>query len=151
MNIYTKIKDIDTDRKIKILSCFIIVTFGIIPSFIFNNWQWFSRSGSVLVIFGIYIAWKDYKGEIDHALLSVKNAAKEKNKQSILTIKESEKGIINSVVKQGATEKKYTELSNLVNKLQEKNKNTYDNIEFIILFTGTIIWGYGDLFNKFYC
>lgn len=40
MDIYTKIKDIDLDKKILFLSCLIMVIFGVLPSMICQNWEW---------------------------------------------------------------------------------------------------------------
>jgi ABC-type nickel/cobalt efflux system permease component RcnA len=44
---------------------------GIIPSFISSDWIWFSRSGSLLAIFGIYMIWQDYQGQINNDLDTV--------------------------------------------------------------------------------
>ena len=151
MGIHAKIKDIDLDVKIKFLSFLILIIFGVLPSLLFRNWEWFSRSGSLLVIFGVYIAWRDYKGEIDGALSNIKTRLKELHKEKIKDINEKEKGIINPVVKKGKADNKLSEAVDFIHSTQDSNKSMYENLEFGIIFLGTVIWGYGDLLNTIYC
>ena len=67
---------------------------GIIPSFVLSDWLWFSRSGSLLAIFGIYLIWQDYQGKINNNLDTLldgfsdhleKNTKNESNRNQINT------------------------------------------------------------------
>lgn len=55
-------KNIETGKATMFL-CFIIIVFGAILSLISNNWQWFYRSWSLLVVFDIYIVRIGYEGK----------------------------------------------------------------------------------------
>ena len=105
----------------------------------------------MLVVFGIYIAWRDYKGEIDSALSVVKDVLKQKHKKNIENINKDEKGIINTEVKKGAANRTFDDNIKKIEDIQDVNKKTYDKIEFIVICIGTIVWGYGGLLNKLYC
>ncbi len=150
MDMISKIKDIDLEVKILICSFLITTILGVLPSIILKDWEWFSKSGSLLVVFGIYVVWRDYKGEIDGVLLDIRKAMKEKHKKNIDIINIKEKGIINSVMKKGKSENSLNEGVNLVKGIRKSNQKTYDKLEFIIISAGTIIWGYGNLLNAIY-
>ena len=151
MTLIEKINDIDIHIKIKISSCLIIIFLGVLPSILNCNWLWLSRSGSLLVVFGVYIAWRDYKGEIDGVLSIMKEGLKQMHHKNMGKIIAKEKGIINTEMKKGAAIQKHEEGMELIEGIQDNNKKTYENIEFIVIGIGTIIWGYGDLPNKLFC
>jgi len=118
------LKNIDEHWKILTGSIIILVLFGVLPSYWVSDWGWFSRSGALLVIYGIYIVWRDIKGGIHSALDLLDSAASEK------------------------LDEKSAEFTDLVKGTQKKNKRLYDTIEFLIIGAGTIIWAYGDLVNN---
>lgn len=122
----TRIKDLDEHYKILFISISILIIAGILPSIYNNDFIWFSKSGSLLVAYGIYIVWKDIKGKVDYALAQIN--------------KEQSKNFENSS----------EQLFNIIKKIRKENKNLYNLIEFLILATGTIITGYGDLINYLY-
>ncbi|WP_462147142.1 hypothetical protein [Pseudoalteromonas gelatinilytica] len=72
MNIIERVIDIDEHWKVIFFSLFLIFIGGIMPSIYFTDWGWFARSGALLVCFGVYIAWLDYKGKIDRDINKVK-------------------------------------------------------------------------------
>ena len=72
------LKDIDEQWKILTSSIIIIVSFGVLPSYWVNDWEWFSRGGALLVVYGIYIVWRDIKGKIHSDLDLLDSAASEK-------------------------------------------------------------------------
>jgi len=55
-HLIASLKDIDEHWKILAISIIILIVFGILPSYWVNDWGWFSRSGALLVIYGIYRA-----------------------------------------------------------------------------------------------
>jgi hypothetical protein len=131
-----KLKSISSYKTIVIISIFILLITGIVPSWLLSEWTWFARSGALLVVFGISIVWLDYKGSINKDLDTVfagfQDYLNDKDKDiSKKEITSTEKIILG----------KFNEVSELTNK-------RFQNIEFFILATGTLIWGYGDLINK---
>jgi hypothetical protein len=127
MTFFEKIKDIDEHWKALFYSISLVTLTGIFPSVYFADWVWFSRCGSLLVVYGVYIVWLDYQGGIDDGLTKVTNAAKQKigGKQS-------------------------QDLLNTIESIRASNKKQYQTMEFLILGLGTLIWGYGDLIGKLY-
>jgi hypothetical protein len=127
MTFIEKIKDIDEHWKALYFSIFLLTLTGIFPSLYFADWVWFSRSGSLLVVYGVYIVWLDYQSGIDGGLTNVANAAKEK-----------------------FSEQQSQELLSTIESIRTSNKKQYQTMEFLILGVGTLIWGYGDLIGKLY-
>ena len=127
MTFIERIKDIDEHWKALCFSIFLLIFTGVLPSIYFTDWLWFSRSGSLLVIYGVYIVWLDYQGGIDVGLTTVANAAKEK-----------------------FGEQKSQELLSTIESIRTSNKKQYQTMEFLILGLATLIWGYGDLIGKLY-
>lgn len=127
MTFIERIKDIDEHWKALYFSIFLLFFTGILPSIYFADWFWFSRSGSLLVVYGVYIVWLDYQSGIDDGLTTVANAAKDK-----------------------FGEQQSLELSSTIETIRTSNKKQYQTMEFLILGVGTIIWGYGDLIGKLY-
>ena len=136
MNLTNRFKSIHSYRLIIIIAVMICLVVGIVPSFLLSDWAWFSRSGSLLVIFGICIVWLDYQGQINNDLDVVltgfsdyleSNAKNESNKSQI-----------------------ESDVSKQFDKVRAATKNRFNNIEFCLVAIGTFIWGYGDLFNKLY-
>jgi hypothetical protein len=119
-------KNIDEHWKILTISIVFVFIFGVLPSLWLSDWEWFSRSGSLLVIYGIYIVWLDYKGGINTDLDTIES----------LTIK-----------KFGD---KAGELTSTLNDIRGSNNKLYARIEFLIFAFGTAIWGYGDLVGNLY-
>ena len=70
-----KLKDIDEHWKILTISVFLVLILGVLPSLWLYDWGWFSRSGALLVIYGVYIVWLDYKGGIDSDLVAIESAS----------------------------------------------------------------------------
>jgi len=119
-----KLKDIDEQWKILTCSIIILILFGVLPSYCVSDWSWFSRSGALLVIYGIYIVWQDIKGGIHTALDKVNSATSQKFGDKSEGLKDLVKGI------------------------QKENKKLYNTIEFLIIGAGTLVWAYGDLIGK---
>jgi hypothetical protein len=123
---------------------FLFLGIGIAWSFFKCGWQFFERSGSLVIVTAIYMAWRDhvsllgkveffYKGEF-RRLLAEFNA----NRPS---------GIINNVMHDEMRDEISTTCSNseaLISTLKQRLRTT----EAVILCVGTIIWGYGSLIGK---
>lgn len=121
-----KLKDIDEHWKILTISVTILIVCGALPSYLFSDWDWFSRSGALLVVYGIFIVWRDVQGKIHTALDRVESAVSKKLGE------------------------KSGEITNLIQDIQKKNQELYNTIEFLVLAIGTIVWAYGDLINNVY-
>jgi hypothetical protein len=76
MTFIEKLQNIDEHRKALYFSLFLVTVAGIFPSLYSNDWVWFSRSGSLLVVYGVYIVWLDYQGVIDNVLIKITNITK---------------------------------------------------------------------------
>ncbi len=136
MKIIKKLKSINGYKTISSISIFILLVTGIIPSLILSEWGWFSRSGALLVIFGIFIVWLDYKGSIDKSLDNVFSGFKD-------YLSDSDKNLSTEEIDRMAKE-----IHGKFNEVSDATKKRFQNIEFFIVAIGTLIWGYGDLVNK---
>lgn len=149
-------------KTIIFISIIILFIFGVVPSIINSDWAWFGRSGALLVIFGVYVVWLDYKSQMDNDLDTVLGGFKEYLRE--LTPKEKKESWINLLESQNI---KYTEeelerlLENPIDinktiqtvtvkfkEVSELTRKRVQNVEFFVLLSGTLIWGYGDLINK---
>lgn len=119
-------------KTITLISILIILLGGIVPSLICSDWLWLSRSGALLVIFGIFIVWLDYKSSINNDLDTVFEGF-----QNYLESK--------NVANRENVEK---EVSTQFDKVKNSNNKRFKNIEFFIVAVGTFIWAYGDLIGK---
>jgi ABC-type nickel/cobalt efflux system permease component RcnA len=119
-----------------IIAVMITLTTGILPSFILSDWVWFSRSGSLLLIFGIYIIWQNYQGKNNKALDNVLDSFDNYLEQ-------------NTKAEENRVQIK-KEVSDQFDKVRVATEKTFQNIEFFLVTLGTLIWAYGDLFNKLY-
>ncbi len=111
---------------------------GIAWSITYSDWQYFERSGSIVVIVGVLLAWRDVTGKIDW----FKTYTTSEIESQLIESKSNEKGIIGRQIEAGKQEM----LINLEKELKlllEFIKNRIRFIEATILVTGTFIWGYG--------
>ncbi|MBH0022513.1 hypothetical protein I6F40_19550 [Pseudoalteromonas sp. SWXJ133] len=118
------------------ISVILSLVTGIIPSFVVSDWLWFSRSGSLLAIFGIYLIWQDYQAQINNDLDTLLDGFSD----------HLEKNTKNESTRDQIKE----EVSNQFDKVRVANKKRFQNIEFCLVTLGTLIWAYGDLINKLY-
>lgn len=162
-----KMKDLFNARhlhsypKVFALSILILLIFGVLPSLLKSDWTWFGRSGALLVLFGVYIVWLDYKGIIDDSLNSVLDGFRtyldtlttEQKRENIIKIFEEGKIQytdieIDKYLEQDNTDKNFKIFSEKFNEVSKLTHKRIQNIEFITLVLGTFIWGYGDLIDK---
>lgn len=126
MNLLQRAKNIDEHWKALIFSILIVLFGGILPAILTKDWSFLSRSGSLLVVYGVYIVWLDYRNKIESAYNEIAKAFNEKHG--------------------GVPE----ELSLFLENAKVKNRQLYQNMEFLIIGVGTIIWGYGDIAGRFF-
>ena len=136
MSNINQIKSIHRYGTVISISVILSLVTGIIPSFVSSDWLWFSRSGSLLAIFGIYLIWQDYQEQINKNLDTVLDGIYDHLEKT--TKNETERNQIKE------------EVSNKFDEVRVANKKRFQNIEFCLVTIGTLIWAYGDLFNKFY-
>lgn len=134
MKFLEKIIRLNTYKVISLISLLIVCFAGIIPSFLLEDWGWFSRSGALLIIFAIFIVWLDYKGSINNALDRVLSGFDDYLKKEKIE----------------SHEKIKRNISLKFDEVRDANKRMFNKIEFFIVGIGTLIWAYGDLINKFY-
>jgi hypothetical protein len=115
--------EVDEHWKSAAIALTIVLVFGVLPSFLWEDWVWFSRSGSLLVTYGLYVVWCDIQSDVHEALEKVKETASEKF---------------------GGVS---TEVMDIATDIQAQNRKLYRTVEFVVIGIGTVIWGYGDLLN----
>jgi hypothetical protein len=119
------------------LAIALLVCFGIVSAIAFNDWTHFEKSGSLIVVTGVLLAWRDLTGTLDWAQ---EYAIDEIDKQ-ILSLK-SESGLLRRAMNMSNVE----ELDILSNKLRLQiaaAKIRVRTYELLAVVTGTIISSYG--------
>jgi hypothetical protein len=106
----------------------ILLFAGITPSILYNDWSWFSRSGSGLTAFGVVLAYLDISGVIEKIGDVLSSSVRK-----VLV----EKGL---ELKNGSLEK----IDNIIKDQKTSMIKKFRLLEFTTIFIGTIIWGYGD-------
>ena len=119
----------------------IIIVISILCSLHFANWEYFSRAGALIVIVGIYIAYEDLSGGIYELAgnnyvtmteyLQIGNINSFEDNELKEFIEKCEKN--DNVIKENKSFAKYA-------------SGKFKKMEAILLASGTLIWGYGDLF-----
>jgi len=121
-------------KLILIISVLIILFVGVIPSLIVSDWQWFGRSGAILTAFGIFITFKDIVKTLSELSESISDKIDEELKNHDFS---------------NAPKERVAQIENFKSLVMNDITLGSKRSEFWVLFTGTIIWGYGDLFNAF--
>lgn len=110
----------------------VIFITGIIISYYCNEWSWFSRSGSLIVICGLLIARWDFTNNINEENLDILNP---------YFIKHCKRRGDGTLDPQRLEDTK----KELRTQLFLYTKSEYRSAELIIIAIGTFIWGFGDL------
>jgi len=119
---------------------FCILTVSILLSIHESSWAHFSRAGSLIIVVGIYIAFEDLSGAIysrannDHFKMSeiLENA-------SVFQMENHE---LTELIKHA---KEAEEINRKNRGFSAYVSKKFRIMEAILLISGTIIWGYGDL------
>jgi hypothetical protein len=126
MSFKERLENIDQRTQAIFITLLIIIAFGILPSIYFDCWDWFSKSGSLIVCYGVILAWVHYWHDV-----ALEKSASE-------TIESIEKNI---------EHENFDRHASFINEYRVLFKANRKFIELIIICLGTLIWGYGDLFG----
>ena len=122
-------RNLFSNHKFMITASIIIVIINILLSFIYKDFIWFQRCGSIIVGIGIILLARTYIVKRD-LLLDITSSETNYNKNS---------------------PEHFKELNQPVPKYVKEDLSSRAAIGFYgpcISFIGTIIWGYGDLLNN---
>jgi len=125
-------------RRISIYSTFFIIMLGVLSSLFFEKWELLSRTGSLIVIVGVYIAFKDFSGGIYNSLIEDKLTYEDIFK--IINITDSS-DIKNLIDLEKDKERSYAE----IRKFTKYASLQFKKMEMSLILGGTFLWGYGDL------
>lgn len=123
---------------------FLFIIMGVTQSLYFNSWQHFGNTGSLIVITGALLAYRDYV-----FLLGDKRVFYQNHFKKLLTKMEKSKpsGIISGVMHEGKTDnikKDAKEIDTLLVLARQR----LQTIEAIVIILGTFIWGYGAIISE---
>ncbi len=127
------------------LATILLSVMGVALSISLKDWQYFERSGSLIVILGIIVAWEDITGNLE-AYLNANIDVLAKKIQEIEN--RSTRGLLNS---SGENSEDKNRLESYKEKLQELDrlmKLRLKAVEVCILILGTFVWGYGGLIGN---
>lgn len=131
------------ETKIYIANILLFIS-GISMSISFKSWQHLEGAGSLIVIVGISVAWRDLSGRIEWFEGMVTRSIE----KEIMIIKNKDsKGLISSAI-DSANEEKLTQFKKSVSELTEVMKYRLRTIEAFTLIIGTFIWGYGSVIGN---
>jgi hypothetical protein len=116
---------------------------GVSWSISLSDWQYLERSGAIVVVIGILLAWRDLTGKIEVS----KNYVNSRFYSKITELQNNTSGIVNREIQTGEQiklDKSKTEVQNLFDIII----NRIRTIEAIVLIAGTLIWSYGSIVAK---
>ena len=127
------------------LATILLSVMGVALSISLKDWQCFARSGSLIVILGIIVAWKDITGNLQAYINAIIDVLAKK-------IQEIENGSTRGLLYSGRKNSEdKSRLKSYNDKLQELDrlmKLRLKTLEVFILILGTLVWGYGDLIGN---
>ena len=119
---------------------------GITWSVSAHDWQYFERSGSLVIVAAVTMAWRDHV----HLLGEVKRFYQGEFQRLLAELDERRPaGIVGTVVHDAKIEKirtKYSNFDELIAMLTQRLRTT----EATILCLGTFIWGYGSIIGNLF-
>lgn len=123
----------------------LLLACGVVQSMQFNDWQYFERSGTLVIVVGIMLAWRDYVSLLGDVR---KFYADEIAKRLAEFDRSRPGGLIAGAMHDGAREKVVaasTEIDELIAMLRLRLRTT----EVAILIVGTLVQGYGSFTGRF--
>lgn len=118
----------------------IIVILSVLLSIHRSSWEFFSRAGCLIVLVGVYIAYKDWSGEIYQTI-----------KPDYFTMSELMEFVSCDVLDESERKDLAITCKN-IERVHNENKSfvryaskRFRKMEAVLLFIGTLVWGYGDL------
>lgn len=109
---------------------------GLVLSLQLNSWQYLEKSGCIIVMIGIYIAWRDMTGTLDWA------------KQLPLKVLDELASKQNLNPSEVLSSPEVTEFLNDTENSIKILKKRVRNLEAILLTSGTFFWGFGSAIGK---
>lgn len=128
------------------LATILLSVMGVALSISLKDWQCFARSGSLIVILGIIVAWNDIAGNLEAYLnANIDTLAKE-----IQEIENSStnRGLLYSGGKNSEDKSRLKSYKVKLQELDRLMKLRLKALEAFILILGTFVWGYGDLIGN---
>lgn len=128
-------------NKMEIRICITVISIlacGIALSVITMDWRYFERSGSLVVIVGIYIAWRDITGNIDRYM----GKMDDQTISQLDNINKDQDGFMSDLAKNNMKELLQKQ-SDEMQEYLELRKVRLRTIEAGALVVGTCIWGFG--------
>ncbi|MGH8196455.1 MAG: hypothetical protein ACREQ8_18990 [Woeseiaceae bacterium] len=122
------------------LCVLIIATIGGAVSTYTSDWSNFARAGSIIVVVGIYITWKDVAGKVDAARLTLHQIIENYRSEYSTRGHGLLAGISNQQLEE-ALSSTQQEVSDLLGVAKHRVKV----IEALVIGLGTLLWGFGDL------
>ena len=123
---------------IGVIAAILIISVGISLSIYLQNWNWFSRFGSLVVVSGLFLAKWDFENLIMESDLTFVDKIIYENAKIIIPNKTLD-------------DDSFIEVKNRVKKLMSNHiKPAYTKAEIFIITVGTIIWGFGDLLQSIF-
>ena len=126
-----------------VIAIVVALAMGVAASIWQSDWEHLARSGSTIVVVGIYVTWKDITGKIDFA------------KRFLLVTIEKEKSELESVggglltkARNQEFEVKLDEMGEELAGLLETTRGRIRALEVGTIVLGTLVWGFGDLVGK---
>jgi len=129
-----------------VVSTLLVMAFGIIWSVQARDWQWFERSGSLIILIAVGFVW------LDHIALvgDVEKLYGQQYQELIAQLGPRSPGIIAGALHDGQTEK----IENAQAALRETAdllRKRIRTAEALTLGVGTVIWGYGSPVGNHLC
>lgn len=127
-------------------SVFAPLLFGLISSIFWKDWQYFERSGSLVIVVAIILAWYDHVNKLG----DMERFYKVQFSYLLAEMERSRpKGIIAGAMHDGKREQMIEVSSNLEN-LCAMLKLRLRTTEAIVLCIGTLVWGYGSIVGNIF-
>jgi hypothetical protein len=128
------------ERKIFAVIALLLIS-GIALSISVGDWQYFSGSGSLVVIVGITVTWRDIAGNVQW----FENMAKQTIEKELGKLNSTEPRGLIALAQKEAVEKKLGEYSKNLDELFVLLRRRLRTIEALTLIIGTFISGYGSV------
>ncbi len=121
-----------------LVAILLLFTSGILVSLFTHDWQNLDRTGALIVIVGIFVAWKDLTGRM--------NSIEEMVKINLLKAipQTSSGGLLSQAVKLQA-ENLAAEQKRVLEEFLNAVRKRCRTIECLILAMGTFLWGFGSV------
>ena len=132
-------------KKILIISVAIIAFTGVVPSVLYENWDWLSRSGSLLTVYGIYLAFSKLTENLrptrEIKILKELEEIDKIPKEKLTYQQLMHKAVHGDAISKHLAKERVREKNHLADEVE----SSVEYAELFVLVAGTIIWGYGNL------